>query len=196
MKHIKTAQKAAVLSVVIISIVILATLSPLKGLSLLTWPLILSGIALWIAGVVLLIAGLSDRASRGEHKRTTVLTLLLITGFVPLWMIYMKTGGNARSTITVTVTNQSDFIPGHVSIYGTGTIFEHCDTLKRNDFKKGEKIAYVVRPVTKPGRRGFIRMELEVDSQRSSKDIAGEFTVNPYDIQQEWEVTIDNEFVK
>ena len=126
-----------------------------------------------------------------------LITFILIIGFIPMGLIYMKISGYVGTKITVNVTNQSDFVPRNLLIYGTGNIFENQDTLKVKSFNKGEQLSYTIRPSTKPHRNGYIKIEFDVnDGKHISKNIAGEFSINPYHIQQDWEVTIDNEFVE
>jgi hypothetical protein len=196
MRQIELAKKLAIISIVIITVIFLGEISPLKGLGILTWSILEAGILLWLTSLLLLIVGLFNRKKENEPKKNITMALLLTLGFIPLGFMYMTISGNIRTKITVSISNQSDFIPGNVLIYGTGNIFESTDTLKVASFKKGEKIEYVIQPSTAPHRHGYIRMEFDVDNKHISKEIAGEFSINPYNIKQEWEVVIDNEFVK
>jgi hypothetical protein len=41
----------------------------------------------------------------------------------------------------------------------------------------------------------MIEFDLE-SNKRISRIIAGEFSINPYELKQYWEVNIDNEFLK
>ncbi len=156
----------------------------------------LLGIALWAVSVISLIDGLFNNQIESGQKKMIVIAILLIIGFIPIGLFYMKISGYVRTKITVNVINQSEFIPSNILIYGTGTIFENSDTLKVNKFNKGEKIEYVIRPSTKPHKNGYIRIEFDIDGKHIEKNIAGEFSINPYNIQQEWKVAIDNEFIK
>ena len=196
MRQIKLSKKLVIISIALITIIFLAVISPLKGLSILTWPLILLGIVLWIVSLILLIAGLFNRQKENDQKKTIMISLLLIIGYIPIGLIYIKISEHVRTKITLNIINKSDSIPSNILIYGTGNIFENSDTLKINKFNKGDKIEYVIRPSTKPHRNGYIKIEFDVDSKHISKDIAGEFSINPYNIQQDWEVTLDNEFIK
>lgn len=196
MKNIMLSKKLAIISIVIVTFIFLAVISPLKGLSILTFPLIMLGIVIWITSLILLISELFNRQKENGQKKTIVITLILIVGFIPLGLIYTKISGYARTKITVNVINQSDFIPNNILIYGEGSIFENSDTLKVNNLNKGGSIEYIIRPSTKPHRNGYIRIEFDIDNKHISKNIAGEFSINPYNIQQYWEVAVDNEFVK
>ena len=196
MKQFKLSIRLVIISIIIITVIFLAIISPLQGLSILTWPLILLGIALWIVSLIILISGLFDKQRENGQKKAMVIALLLIIGFIPIGIIYMKLSGDIRTKITVNIINQSDSIPDNILIYGAGTIFENSDTLKVNKFNKGEKIEYVTRPITKPYRNGYIRLEFDINGKHIEKNIAGEFSINPYNIQQEWEITIDNAFFK
>ncbi len=121
---------------------------------------------------------------------------LLIIGFIPVGLIYMQISGIVRTKITVNVINQLDYPASKIFVHETGNIFENSDTLKMGKLNKGEKIEYVTRPSTKPHRNGYIRMEFDIENKHIAKDIAGEFSINPYNIQQDWKVSVDNEFVK
>ena len=196
MGQIKLSKRLAIISIAIITLIFLAVISPLKGLSILTPLLILPGIVLWMVSLILLIAGLINRQRENNEKKTKMIALILIIGFIPIGLIYMKISGYVRTKITIDVINQSDFIPSNILIYGAGNIFENTDTLKVNKFNKREKIEYIIRPITKPHRNGYIRIEFDIDNKHISKNIAGEFSINPYNIQQDWEVSLGNDFYK
>lgn len=196
MREFKLSIRLVIISLIIITVIFFGVISPWQGLSILTWPLILLGIALWIVSVIFLISGLFTNQRKNSQKKTILIALFLIIGFIPIGLIYMKISGYVRTKITVTIINQSDFIPSNVLIYGTGTIFENSDTLKVNKFNKGEEIEYVIRPSTKPHKNGYIKIEFDIDGKRIEKNIAGEFSINPYNIQQEWKIIMDNKFIK
>lgn len=196
MREFKLSIRLVIISLIIITVIFLGVISPWQGLSILTWPLILLGIALWIVSVIFLISGLFTNQRKNSQKKTILIALFLIIGFIPIGLIYMKISGYVRTKITVTIINQSDFIPSNVLIYGTGTIFENSDTLKVNKFNIGEEIEYVIRPSTKPHKNGYIKIEFDIDGKRIQKNIAGEFSINPYNIQQEWKIIMDNKFIK
>jgi len=197
MEQIKFSKKLAIISITIITVIFLAIISPIKGLSILTGPLMLLGIVLWVTSIIQLIAALSNRQGKSDQKkRIVIITIILIIAFIPLGFFYVKISGNIRTTITVNITNTSKYVPNNILIYGAGNIFENQDTLKLNKFNQGEKIEYIISPTTIPHRNGNIRMEFDIDNIHISKVIAGEFSINPYSIQQEWEVIIDNEFIK
>jgi len=197
MEQIKFSKKLAIISITIITVIFLAIISPIKGLSILTGPLMLLGIVLWVTSIIQLIAALSNRQGKSDQKkRIVIITIILIIAFIPLGFFYVKISGNIRTTITVNITNTSKYVPNNILIYGAGNIFENPDTLKLNKFNQGEKIEYIISPTTIPHRNGNIRMEFDIDNIHISKVIAGEFSINPYSIQQEWEVIIDNEFIK
>lgn len=124
------------------------------------------------------------------------MALILVIGFIPTGILFIGLSEAVITEITVNVMNQSDYLGSDVLIYGTGNIFESSDILKIDNFNIGEKIEYITRPSTAPHRNCFIRMEFDINNKHISKDIAGEFSINPYIIQQNWEIVIDNEFVK
>jgi len=195
MDQVKLSQKIIISSIALITLIFLAVISPLKGLSILTPLLIIGAIVLWITSIILLIKGYPDRNKENYQKKILV-TIILIIAFIPLGLYYMKISGHVRTKITVHIKNQSDFIPENILIYGTGNIFENPDTLKVNSFGNGEELDFIIWPITKPGRKGYIRMEFDLSGKHFYKNIAGEFSVNPYNIQQEWKVTVDKEFLK
>ena len=106
-------------------------------------------------------------------------TGILIIAFIPVGLIYMKISGEVRTKITVNVINQLGYPASKILIYGTGNIFENPDTLKMGKLNMGEKIEHVTRPSTKPLRKGYIRMEFDIENKHIVKDIAGEFSINP-----------------
>ncbi len=193
MNQLKLSLQSIIGAITIITLIFFAVISPLKGLSILTAPLIFVAVGLWLTSLILLIKGFPDRKN---YQRKTLVTAILIIGFIPLGLFYMKISGNVRTKITVHIQNQSDFIPKNILIYGTGNIFENADTLRANSFAIGEEIKYIIWPTTKPGRNGYIRIEFDIAGKHITKDLAGEFSVNPYNIQQEWTVTLDKEFLK
>lgn len=193
MSQLKLSQRFIISSIAIITLIFLAVISPLKGLSIFTAPLIFVAVGLWLTSLILLIKGFPDRKN---YQRKTLITAILIIGFIPLGLFYMKISGNVRTKITVHIKNQSDFVPKNILIYGTGNIFENTDTLNANSIANGEEIKYIIWPTTKPNRKGYIRIEFDIPGKHISKDLAGEFSVNPYNIQQEWTVTLDKEFLK
>jgi glucan phosphoethanolaminetransferase (alkaline phosphatase superfamily) len=196
MRQIKLSKKLAIISNLIITTIFLAVISPLKGLSILTFPLILIGIVLWIVSIILLISGLINKQSEKHQKIEIVIALILIISFIPIGFFSMKISGDVRTKIIVKVINRSNFTAKNVKIYGAGNIFENSDTLKINQLNKGDTTEYVTRPNTGPHRTGYIKIEFEADNKHISKNIAGEFSINPYNIQQDWEVILDNKFIK
>jgi len=125
-----------------------------------------------------------------------ITTAVLLIAFLPVSWEYMQKAGKARTQITVHVVNNSDKVAEQIAIYGSGTIFEKTDTLKIGQLKPGETFIYQAQPVTKPHRVGHIRMDFYIGDQSYSKTIAGEFSVNPYQLQQNWEVGIDSLLVE
>lgn len=193
MDQVKLSQKIIISSIALITLIFFAVISPLKGLSIFTPLLIFIAIVLWVTSIILLIKGFPDR-KKENYQKNTLVTIMLIVAFIPLALLYMKLSGHVRTEITVHIKNKSDFVPKNILIYGTGNIFENPDTLKVNSFAIGQELKYIIWPTTKPGRNGYIRMEFDIPDKHITKNIAGEFSVNPYNIQQEWIVTLDKEF--
>jgi hypothetical protein len=185
----------AISSILIITVIFVAVISPLKGFGILTPLLLLIGILLWVGSLILLLAGYFNKHRDRSRGKSLIITLILVAAFIPIGIIYSTISENVRTKITVIITNQSDYIPYNISVYGAGSIFENPDTMKMGRFGKGEQMQYTTWPATKPFRSGYIRMDFDIDGKHISKDIAGEFSINPYFIQQEWEITVDNEFV-
>lgn len=197
MRKIELSKRLIIIAIAIVTLLFIAIISPLKGLGLFTMPILLFGIGCWLFSIILLIVGLLNKG-RDNYKRTTfAITLFLIIGFIPLGYFFMKLSGDVRTKITVKVINQSDFALNNVLIYGSGNIFENPDTLKIDNFEKGKQLFYIIKPTTKPHRNGNIMIEFDLESsKRISKIIAGEFSINPYELKQYWEVNIDNAFLK
>ena len=193
MSQLKLSLRIILSAIAIITIIFLAVISPLRGLSFFTAPLIFVAVGLWLASLILLIKGFPGRQN---YQRQTLITAILIIGFIPLGLFYMKKSGHIRTEITIHIKNQSDSVPKNILIYGAGNIFEKPDTLKVNSFEIGEELKYTIWPVTKPGRRGYVRMEFDLSGKHYTRNIAGEFSVNPYNIQQEWTVNMHNEYFK
>ncbi len=87
----------------------------------------------------------------------------------------------------------------NVLIYGAGDLFAGADTLKIDTFRIDQKVHYRINPSTKPqkggGKKGNVMIKCEKDGTTLIKTIAGEFSVYPLNIQQEWEVIINQEFL-
>ncbi|MFN8256946.1 MAG: hypothetical protein U0W24_14720 [Bacteroidales bacterium] len=194
MNTIKLSKIFAMVAILIIAVIFLSVISPLKGLSIFTWPLIMIGILLWIISIALFIIGLVVKKPEKTGKTSLILPVFAILCFIPFGIFSIKMSGKVRTQITVNVINESDYEASNILIYGTGNIFEGCDTLKLSKLEKGAKIQYIINPDTGPGRKGFIRMECDFEKEHVAKDIAGEFSINPYQIQQEWIVNIGNDF--
>lgn len=170
-------------------------ISPLRGLSIVTWPLLQLAVVLWLISLVLVIRGL-NRKEENVQRKTKWIALALVIGFVPIGLVYIKIGGDVTTKITVHILNKSSSVASNVLVYGTGNIFEDSDTLKLNTFNNGENIEYVTWPNTGPHRNGYIRMEFDIADKHITKDVAGEFSINPYDIQQQWDIIMDSAFIK
>jgi len=196
MKQIKLAQKLALIAILIISITFLSILSPLKGLSILTPLVIVLGITIWGYGLIVLISGLRNRKKDNFSDIQILTATILICAFIPLGILFMKLSGQARTKITIEVVNHSKRTPSNISIFGSGSIFENSDTLKLKKLNKGESLTYTINAISKPHRSGHIKMEFDLDNKHISKNIAGEFSINPYDIKQQWRLIIDDSFYK
>jgi hypothetical protein len=196
MKQIKLAQKLALIAILIITIIFLSILSPLKGLSILTPLAIVLGITIWGYGLIVLVLGLRNRKKENFSDIKILTAIILICGFIPIGILFMKISGKARTRITIEVVNQSERNPSNISIFGSGIIFENSDTLKLKKLNKGESLTYTINAISKPHRSGYIKMEFDLDKKHISKNIAGEFSVNPYVIKQQWRLIIDDSFYK
>lgn len=199
MHNIKTAVRHSLWALALITVIFLAVISPWKGLSLFTFPLILFGFALWISSVIFLIRGLADLKNESHPRLRLILAILSVIIFLPVGYAYMSISGNVRTRITIDVVNQSGMDLHHVSIYGAGDLFVGEDTLNIETFKTDQKVRYQINPSTQPqkggGKKGNVVMAYEKDGTRSIKTIAGEFSVYPLNIQQEWEVMVNQEFL-
>jgi hypothetical protein len=199
MNSIKASTRISAIAFAIITAVFLAVISPLKGFGPITFPLILSGIGLWIASLIVLIIGLVKKERRETKRVNLVVVVLLILGFLPVGYLYMGISGDVRTKITINLTNQSGVNLDNVLIYGTGALFEGEDTLRIGRFENSQEIKYIIRPSTEPqkggGKKGNVEMQFEMDGEIQSKIIAGEFSVYPLNIKQEWEVLVDQHFL-
>jgi len=196
MKQIKLVKKLALIAILIISIIFLSIISPLKGLSILTPLAIVLGITIWGYGLIVLISGVRNRKKENFSDIQILTATILIGAFIPLGLLFMKLSGQARTRITIEVVNKSERIPSNISIFGSGSIFENSDTLKLKKLNKGESLTYTINAISKPHRSGYIIMEFDLDNKHISKNIAGEFSINPYDIKQQWRLIIDDSFYK
>jgi hypothetical protein len=194
MKQIKLAITMAIIAILIITIVFLSIISPLKGLSILTPFSILLGVTLWGLSIAFLISGLRIRDKKTITNVNILTAILLIFAFIPIGLFFMKISGNERTKISIDILNQSDHEPANIIMYGAGSIFENSDTLKLKLLNKGDSLTYTIKAITKPHRSGYIKMEFDLGKRHISKNIAGEFSVNPYSIKQEWSIIIDNSF--
>lgn len=196
MNKIRTSLILALVAIGLITLVFISLLASPKGLGLLNMPLLLAGLGSWLVGAVLLITGVVKKTTEVLSKKTVITTAILLIAFLPVSWNYMQQAGKVRTQITVHVVNNSDKVAEQIAVYGSGTIFEKADTLKIGQLKPGEAFNYLAQPVTKPHRVGHIRMDFYIGNQSYSKTIAGEFSVNPYQLQQNWEVTLDSLLVE
>ena len=183
----------ALVAILIITAVFISTISPLKGIGIFTTLSIFLGILIWGLSLILLISGLKTKEN--ISKARILISIFFITAFIPLGYLFMKISGRVRTRITVSIVNHSDHKPANIKIYGVGNIFENTDTLKLEMLKKGESISYIIQAISKPHRSGYIKMEFDFNNKHYSKNIAGKFSINPYEIKQKWEVIIDNSFL-
>jgi hypothetical protein len=196
MKNIKRSGWAAAMSLLTITVVFLGEISPWQGLGIITFFVLLVGIILWATGLILLIKEISIKQKENDQKKGVLISTVLIISFIPISILYVGISEYINTKITVDVINRSPYKATNILIYGAGNIFDDSDTLKVKTFNSGEKIEYITRPSTAPGRKGYIKMEFDVDNKHVSRNIAGEFSINPYSIQQDWNVIVDNKFVK
>jgi predicted RNA-binding protein YlxR (DUF448 family) len=194
MKQIKIVIIMAIIAILIILIVFISIISPLKGLGIFTPILILLGITIWGISLILFISGIKTKGNISKIR--ILMSIFFIAAFIPLGYLFMKISGKARTRITVAILNHSDHNPANIKIYGVGNIFENTDTLKLEMLKKGESISYIIQATSKPHRSGYIKMEFDLNNKHISKNIAGRFSVNPYEIKQEWDIVIDSSFVQ
>jgi hypothetical protein len=194
MKQIRIAIIMAIIAILIITIVFIFIISPLKGLGILTPFSIFLGISIWGFSLILLISGLKYRNKENISKVRILITIVLIIAFIPVGYLFMKISGKARTRITVAIVNHSGQKPTNIKIYGIGNIFENADTLKLGMLNQGESMIFTIQAISKPHRSGHIKMEFDINNKHISKNIAGRFSINPYEIKQEWNVTIDNSF--
>ena len=199
MNSIKASMTISAIAFAIITAVFLAVISPLKGFGQITFILILSGVGLWIASLIVLIIGLVKKERRETKRANLIVAVLLILGFLPAGYLYMGISGDVRTKITINLTNQSGVNLDNVLIYGTGALFEGEDTLRIGRFENSQEIKYIIRPSTESqkggGKKGNVEMQFEMDGEIQSKIIAGEFSVYPLNIKQEWEVLVDQHFL-
>lgn len=196
MKQVKIAFLMAMIAIMIITIVFISIISPLKGLGILTPLSIFLGISIWGSSLILIFSGLKHKNKENISKIGILITIVLILAFIPIGYLFMKISGKVRTRISVDVVNNSDYQPANIRIYGVGNIFENTDTLKLEKLKKGESMTYTIQAISKPHRSGYIKMEFDFNKKHISKNIAGNFSINPYEIKQEWSLIIDNSFIE
>ena len=194
MKQNRIALIMAAIAILIITIVFISIITPLKGLGILTTLSIFLGISIWGLSLIIFISGLKNKENISKVR--ILITILLIIAFIPTGYLYMKISGQIRTRISVAVVNKSDYIPANIRIYGVGNIFKNADTLKLEMLKKNVSKTYTIQAISKPHHSGYIKMEFDLNKKHFSKNIAGEFSINPYEIKQEWMVVIDNSFIE
>jgi energy-coupling factor transporter transmembrane protein EcfT len=177
-----------------ILIVFISIISPLKGLGIFTSLFIFLGILIWGISLISLISGLKTKEYISKIR--ILMSIFFIAAFIPLGYLFMKISGRVKTKISVAILNHSDHKPANIKIYGVGNIFENTDTLKLEMLKKGESISYIIQASSKPHRSGYIKMEFDLKNKYISKNITGRFSVNPYEIKQEWSIVINNSFVE
>ena len=198
MEKIRGPVKFALLALAIITVVFAAVVSPWKGLSIATFPVIMTGLGCWIGSVILLFRGLGKRKIQPFSQMTGMAAILLVLAFVPVAYAYMVISGQARTKITVAVSNRSGVDLHRVRVYGSGNYFLPQDTLKMAVLPAGQSLTYVIWPDTKPvkgGRPpGNVVMEFDADGEHVVRAVAGAFSGYPSSVQQEWATTVERDW--
>jgi hypothetical protein len=161
----------------------------------LTLPLLIIGVFLWLLSVIWFLWGWLRNANEEANERKGVSASSYILAFLPLCYCYLMATDEARTKITVDISNEA--VPIHsVKVFGSGSIFLNPDTLKLPGLAKGEKIEYKVKASTSPGMKGNIQMSFFIGEEKFSRKIAGPFSIEPMNLKQDWYVEINDEFLK
>ena len=120
MEKIRGSVKFALLALAIITVVFAAVVSPWKGLSIATFPVIMTGLGCWIGSVILLFRGLGKRKIQPFSQMTGMAAILLVLAFVPVAYAYMvirprRLMSTPTETMLVASTTSSgygEFCPG------------------------------------------------------------------------------------
>lgn len=199
MTNIRTAKRFSLWAFALITVIAAADISPLHGLSVATFPLILLALALWAAGTILLIRGLMHLKQENPGRASLFWAVLFTAGFLPAGYGYMVLAGYARTRITVELTNRSGMELRAVTLYGAGEIFAEEDTLRRTSLAEGETLRYSINASSEPqrggGKKGDIVLEFDTERGHVSRVVAGPFSVYPLNIQQRWEITVDSNYL-
>ncbi len=130
-------------------------------------------------------------ANDESNERKGVSASSYILAFLPLCYCYLLATDEARTKISVTVTNNAK--PVHsVKIFATGNIFLNPDTLKLAGLAKGEEVTYTVKASTVPGSKGQIQMTFFSGTRKIAKQIAGPFSIQPMNLKQDWDTEIQD----
>lgn len=163
----------------------------IEALGMLTLPLMIIGAFIWLLSVVWFLWGWLKNANHDSSEKKGVVASSYILAFLPVCYCFLMATDNARTKITVRITNEG--APVHsVKVYPSGSIFlSKTDTLTSTGLGKGESIEFSTKAATVPGSRGEIRMEYTRGSQKFNKQVAGPFSIEPLNMKQNWETKID-----
>lgn len=158
----------------------------------LTLPLLIIGVFLWVLSVIWFLWGWLRNANDESNERKGVSASSYILAFLPLCYCYLMATDEARTKITVTLTNNAR--PVHsVKIFGAGSIFLKPDTLKLPGLAKGDKVTYKIKATTSPGMKGHIQMTYFEGERKMTKQIAGPFSIQPMNLKQTWDTELKEE---
>ena len=164
----------------------------------LTKPLMVMGIFVWVLSVIWFLWGWLRNANDDSNERKGVSATSYILAFLPLCYCFLMATDEARTKISVEVSNEGD--PVHsVKMYGKGSIFLNQDTLKLPGLASGEVATYKIKASIDPQRRmdGEIMMEYFLGAEKKTRRIAGPFSNSgQWELKQDWNVSFSEKKAK
>lgn len=188
---LKYSKWMAIWALVLCSLATIIAYFQIEILGMLTLPLMIVGAFIWLLSVIWFLWGWLKNANQDSSEKKGVIASSYILAFLPVCYCFLMATDNARTKITVRITNEGEPIHS-VKVYPSGNIFlAKSDTLTSTGLAKGESIEYSTKAATIPGTRGEIRMEYTRGNQKFSKQVAGPFSIEPMNLKQDWDTRIN-----
>jgi len=160
-----------------------------------TKPLMVFGIFVWVLSVIWFLWGWLRNANDESNESKGVNATSYILAFLPLCYCFLMATDDARTKISVTITNEGK--PVHsVKVYGTGSIFLNQDTLKLPGMANGDVANFKIKASIDPQHKmeGEIILECFLGAEKRIRRIAGPFSNSgTWELKQDWTVGIKEE---
>jgi hypothetical protein len=188
---LKYSKWMAILALILCSLATGIAYYQIDAIGILTLPLMIVGAFIWLLSVIWFLWGWLKNANQDSSEKKGVIASSYILAFLPVCYCFLMATDNARTKITVRITNEGEPIHS-VKVYPSGSIFlSKSDTLTSTGLANGESLEFSTKAATVPGSRGEIRMEYTRGNEKFNKQVAGPFSIEPLNLRQDWDIKIN-----